>query len=387
MSPIKNAKLLILFEFLVEFRLYAVILVIYFASVTGSYALAMSVLSITMIAAALFEVPTGIFSDLIGRKYTVTLGAIASMLFVFFYALGGSFWILAIGAIFEGLSRALWSGNNDALLYDSLPHEQREELFNKFSGRSQSAGQAALAICAVLGGIIAIFSMSLVMWLTLIPQILAFIVTLFLVEPKLHSNKETNIYAHLFSSFNQFRHNYKLRLVSFASIIDFAFGETGFQFKPVFVNSLWPIWAVGLAQTFSFIGGSISFYFSGSVIKRFGEIRSLVYENIISRIIGVIALVFPTVLSPALLSVTSLMFGVTQVAKNSLMQKEFTNEQRATLGSINSLLASISFAIVSFILGFTADQIGPVKALLLINLVLFFPLYLYWKIFTHNKQP
>jgi MFS family permease len=225
------------------------------------------------------------------------------------------------------------------------------------------------------------------MWLTLIPQILAFIVTLFLVEPKLHSNKETNIYAHLFSSFNQFRHNYKLRLVSFASIIDFAFGETGFQFKPVFVNSLWPIWAVGLAQTFSFIGGSISFYFSGSVIKRFGEIRSLVYENIISRIIGVIALVFPTVLSPALLSVTSLMFGVTQVAKNSLMQKEFTNEQRATLGSINSLLASISFAIVSFILGFTADQIGPVKALLLINLVLFFPLYLYWKIFTHNKQP
>jgi predicted MFS family arabinose efflux permease len=142
-----------------------------------------------------------------------------------------------------------------------------------------------------------------------------------------------------------------------------------------------------LAQTFSFIGGSISFYFSGSVIKRFGEIRSLVYENIISRIIGVIALVFPTVLSPALLSVTSLMFGVTQVAKNSLMQKEFTNEQRATLGSINSLLASISFAIVSFILGFTADQIGPVKALLLINLVLFFPLYLYWKIFTHNKQP
>ncbi len=64
----KNVKLLILFEFLIEFRLYSAIIVIYFAAVTGSYALAMSLLSIVMISAAVFEVPTGVFSDLVGRK-------------------------------------------------------------------------------------------------------------------------------------------------------------------------------------------------------------------------------------------------------------------------------------------------------------------------------
>jgi len=105
MSLRRNIRLLILFQFLVEFRLYAAVLVIYFAQVTGSYALAMSVLSVGMIAAAAFEVPTGIFSDLVGRRNTVVLGAIASILFVFFYAIGGSFLMLAIGAVFEALRK------------------------------------------------------------------------------------------------------------------------------------------------------------------------------------------------------------------------------------------------------------------------------------------
>lgn len=381
----KNVKLLILFEFLIEFRLYSAIIVIYFAAVTGSYALAMSLLSIVMISAAVFEVPTGVFSDLVGRKNTVALGAIASILFVLFYAIGGSFWILAVGAVFEGLSRAFWSGNNDALLYDSFSKEEVEAGFTKYIGRLQSAGQAALAICAVLGGIVAVFSLNLVMWLTLIPQVLALVVSLFLIEPRSHSKKDGNIYAHLGTALKQFKHNYKLRMISLSSIIGFAFGETGFQFSSVYINSLWPIWAVGLSKTLSFVGGSISFYFSGAVIKKLGLLKSLVIENIISRSVTFLALFFPNILSPILMSSTSLLYGVSQTAKNTLLQKEFTTEQRATLGSINSLLASIAFAVVSFLIGYIADKIGPINALLMVNGVLLLPLWIYWKIFKHNR--
>ncbi|MBI3956280.1 MFS transporter [Candidatus Gottesmanbacteria bacterium] len=381
----KNVKLLILFEFLVEFRLYAAILVIYFAHVTGSYALAMSVLSIVMISAALFEIPTGVFSDMIGRKNTIVLGSLASVLFVLFYAIGNSYWFLIIGAIFEGLSRALWSGNNDALMYDSLLDKNMEEEFSQYSGKSSSAGQAALAICAVLGGIIATFSLGLAMWLTLIPQIIALGVSLFISEPRVHSKKSGDVYSHLAESFNQFKENYKLRLISFASIMRFAFGETAFQFKPVFINTLWPLWAVGLAHSLSFIGGSISFYLSGPIIKKFNALKVLVGEIIINRVFNTIALVFPTVASPALMSLTSLTFGAGQVANNTLMQNEFTNEQRATLGSINSLAASVAFAAVAFLIGLFADEIGPIKVLLIIQIILLFPLWIYWKIFNHNK--
>lgn len=85
------------------------------------------------------------------------------------------------------------------------------------------------------------------------------------------------------------------------------------------------------------------------------------------------------------MSLTSLTFGAGQVANNTLMQNEFTNEQRATLGSINSLAASVAFAAVAFLIGLFADEIGPIKVLLIIQIILVFPLWIYWKIFNHNK--
>jgi MFS family permease len=102
----RNIRILKWFNFFIDFRLYAPIAILYFSKVTGSFALGMSIFSITMIASALFELPTGIFSDKIGRRKTVILGATAAVLFSIFYAIGGSFWMIAIGAVFEGLSRS-----------------------------------------------------------------------------------------------------------------------------------------------------------------------------------------------------------------------------------------------------------------------------------------
>jgi MFS family permease len=75
----RNIRLLAWFNFLLDFRLYMPVMVIYFELITHSYALAMSVLSVTMLSAALLEVPTGLFSDMVGRKRTIVAGAIASL--------------------------------------------------------------------------------------------------------------------------------------------------------------------------------------------------------------------------------------------------------------------------------------------------------------------
>lgn len=64
----KNIKLLAWFNFLLDFRFYSPIAIIYFTKVSGSFALGMSVFSLTMLSSALFEVPTGFYSDMIGKK-------------------------------------------------------------------------------------------------------------------------------------------------------------------------------------------------------------------------------------------------------------------------------------------------------------------------------
>src|SRR5690348_13401937 len=97
----KNIRLLGWFNFLLDFRLYGPIIILYFTQVSGSFALGMSVFSITMLASAIFEVPTGVFSDKIGRKKTIVCGSIASVISVALYAVGGTYGMLVAGAIFE----------------------------------------------------------------------------------------------------------------------------------------------------------------------------------------------------------------------------------------------------------------------------------------------
>ena len=64
----RNIKLLTWFNFFTDFKLYAPVAIIYFSQVSGSFALGMAVFSIATVSSAFFEIPTGIFSDMIGRK-------------------------------------------------------------------------------------------------------------------------------------------------------------------------------------------------------------------------------------------------------------------------------------------------------------------------------
>jgi len=75
---------LALFNFFTDFNLYGEILVLYFVKLTASYMLEMNLFSIIMISSAVFELPTGIFSDFIGRKKTMMLGAVCSVLLIIF---------------------------------------------------------------------------------------------------------------------------------------------------------------------------------------------------------------------------------------------------------------------------------------------------------------
>jgi MFS family permease len=332
------------------------------------------------VSAAIFEVPTGIISDLVGRKKTVILGAVNSLLCLIFYAIGGSYFVLFTGAILQGLSRAFYSGNNDALLYDTLKENKKEHEFHFYLGKTSSMFQAALAIASLAGGFMANISFGLVMWASVIPQIFTTIFAFMLSEPKIVEKGNANIYEHLKTSLKLFLDNMKLRLLTGASVLSFSLGESAFFLRSAFVNTLWPIWAVGISYTISFVGGTLSFWFSGKAIEKYTPLKILKFEIIYNRIVNFIALLFPTVISPALMSSTSLTYGMGSVAKSTLLQKEFSDKQRATMGSLNSFAGSIAFGVFSFCLGIIADNFGLIIPLVIVQIFLIIPLLFYKEI-------
>lgn len=340
----------------------------------------MSLFSVVMISSAIFEVPTGVFSDLLGRKKTLMMGALAALMSAIFYAVGQTYWILFVGALFEGLSRSWYSGNNDALLHDSLSEIGHKESYAHYLGKTNTMFQLALLVGAVAGSILAQWSFPLIMWLSVAPQIVCFVLAFFITNPQRFTEGKTNIFAHIKNSTFHIWKNKTLRLLSVQDIISFGIGESSFHFGAAFINTVWPLWAIGFSKMISYGGAAVSFWFSGKSIQRFGAYNILIIANIYTRIANFIAYGFPTLFSPVLMASSSIFYGATSVGKNSLMQHEYTDDQRATLGSINAFLGNIFYGIFAPFLGLIADQHGPAKALIVVQFCMLTVLYINFRL-------
>lgn len=369
-----NIRLLAGFNFLTDFSLFAPVAILYFAKVSGSLALGMSIFSLVMLSQAVCETPTGIISDISGRKKTVIWGAIAKVIGYCLYAFGGNYWYLALGAIFEGVSRAFYSGNNDALLHDTLTESGKANEYAIFLGKTGSFFQIALGMAAIAGSVIANWSFKAVMVVSILPQALALILACFFYEPRVVSKIDSNPFTYLREAIRLFRENRKLQLITIGVTLRDSLGEAAYQFRAVFISLLWPVWAIGIANMLGNFGAAISFFVSGKIIKRFGAEKILAFETLFNRSVNLVALGFPNPVSPLLMSSTSMTFGLGIVATNSLMQAEFSDQQRATMGSLSSLVGSIGLAMAALGIGWLGDMIGPIKTLILVQLILFGPL-------------
>jgi MFS family permease len=380
-----NVQLLSWFNFFLDLRFYSPIAIIYFSAVTGSFALGMSIFSVVMLSSAIFEVPTGVFSDLIGRKQTLVWGAVASLVSVLLYALAPTYLFLLAGAVIEGIARAFYSGNNESLLMDTLAETKDEEAYAENLGKTSAMFQWALAVSAIVGGLLAELSLPLVMWISVVPAIFGVLIALQIREPRIHKEATTNMFAHLKEAIRLFRKNDRLRTLSLADAISYAQGEAGYQFRAAFIQTLWPLWAIGLAKTLSNIGAAISFHFAGRIVRKHNALPVLLVGKLYSLGSNIVSTVIPTPVSPIILSSSSLFFGTGIVASSDLLQREYSAAQRATMTSLTSLLSSVAFAIVALGVGLAADGIGPARALLSLQTLAIVSFLLNWKVFKAER--
>ncbi len=337
-----------------------------------------------MVAAAFFELPTGIISDLAGRKKTIIMGNVANVLSLLLYVIADSVWVLLAGAIIQGMSHAFFSGNNDAMLHDSLKEEGKEDEYANILGRTKSMFQLALCLSALVGAVIAPWSFRWAIWIAIVAQCLTLIISFFFVEPHVHSRESTNVLAHTKEAFRLFFKNAKLRMHSIGSVIWNGFGETTFYFEPAFISTLWPVWGIGIARTLDHALGWASYWYAGPAIRKSGAVMALIISLIATNVLSFLAFGLQSSLSPILLSLTAIPYGIIVVAQNSLMQKEFSDKQRATMGSLNALFGSILFGICSVLMGWIADVWNPVTAMIVVQIVITSLIPLYW--LMYRKQ-
>lgn len=147
--------------------------------------LLMAIYDVVVVA---LEVPSGYLSDLIGRRVTLVLGSAAGAMGCAFLFLGGPFAVFLVGQSLQGLSKALQSGTDSALLYDTLAALGREDEVASQETRAFRFRFAALGVSAVSGGLLAQVSPSAVYLATAVALTLATLFTLLMREPPANSD-------------------------------------------------------------------------------------------------------------------------------------------------------------------------------------------------------
>ena len=107
----------------------------------------------------LFEVPTGIVADTVGRRASYLLGTVtltaSTLLYVLLWQMGAPFWQWALVSMLLGLGFTFFSGAVEAWLVDALSATGFKGELEAVFGRGQMVSGAAMLTGSVAGGFIA----------------------------------------------------------------------------------------------------------------------------------------------------------------------------------------------------------------------------------------
>jgi MFS family permease len=328
----------------------------------------------------LFEVPSGALADTLGRKsllVAASLLMVVEMSCLLFAPKDGGwllFWLCVANRFLSGLSEAAASGADEALAYDSLPEENREEAWDGILGHAMRLRSVGFVIAMILGGLLydpamvnrilpegaqisATFAHRLPVALVLVQALLCTVITLRMVEPKKAKHESTwvsclkAVKLTLATAKWVFTTPATLVIVVIGLAIDSAVRNFATINSSYYRMIDLPEW------TFGFIGASIGLLgyvvptIAAKLNKRFSTLTNLGFIACIALVglIGIVPGNSRWCLIPAMLLMTTL--GFLGFTMSRALNRESDSAQRATVLSVKGLAFNLAYG--TFSLGFS----------------------------------
>lgn len=363
----KNLYLFGWHNFCAGLWLFAALAIIYFEQITGSYALAMLAFSFVNLVQSLSEVPCGIFSDRIGRRYTLLLSSFTIFINMLLWAAAGyynSMWMLFVGSALRGIGLAFLSGTDTALMYETLAQLKKRKLFDKVFAKSCSYHQIGLVLSAIIATIVTYYgSINILAWLSIIPAFAKIIISWMFVEPKSNLEEGISPWEQVKKSIKLFIKKPKLRRYALLQIINSSLFLAIFRFESMYYEKLVPIYLINIARTLQHIIGCISFWLV-PFVRKISFLKLLFLSSLGNAIIRTIGLLMNNALTPFFTATHNFFYGIASTAEVTLIQKEYNKGLRATMDSITALFGGIMIAIFGYAFGAFADYTSPRTAIM-----------------------
>ena len=134
----------------------------------------------------LLEVPSGYFSDVVGRKATLLISSAALIGAYVLFVIDSSFAVFVAAQVLLAMGIAFNSGTDTSFHYDSLASLNREEEFDSREAIVARNGLLSSALAALVGGFAGAIGLHFAYVASAVAAIGTFVIVLAFVEPRSH---------------------------------------------------------------------------------------------------------------------------------------------------------------------------------------------------------
>ncbi len=322
----------------------------------------------------IFEIPTGVVADTLGRRASYLLGtltlAVTTVLYWLLWVWESPFWAWAVVSMLLGLGFTFFSGAVDAWLVDALHATEYRGSLEAVFGRATVVGNVAMLAGSVLGGIVAqLTDLGVPFLIRGGVLVLMFLVAALLMRdlgftPERGVGPITATRTVLRASIRYGLGNRPVRWLMLATPFTMGVGFYVFYALQPYLLELWgdedAYSIAGLAAAILAGAGVVGGLLAPLVRRLFRKRTSAILLATLSSVAVLVALAFTTNFWVAivLLAVWGIASSIDDPVHRAYLNDMIPSKQRATVLSFDSLLGSAGGAVFQPVLGRSADLGG-----------------------------
>ena len=322
----------------------------------------------------LFEVPTGVVADTVGRRASYLIGAItlsiATALYLLAWQLDAPFWAWAVTSVLLGLGFTFFSGATDAWLIDALADTGYEGKIESVLAKGEIVEGVAMLTGSIAGGLVAQATNLGVPYVLRAGFLLVTFVVAYLFmrdwgfTPARGKRPVEEVKHVLRMSIHHGFRNRPVRWVMLAAPFTMGVGIYGFYAMQPYLLELYgnpdAYVVAGLSAALvagSQIVGGLIVPLAGRVFERRTSIL-LISVVVSAAALAAIGLVQDFWLAVAALAVWALVSSASTPVRSAYLNGLIPSAQRATVLSFDNLMASSGGVVLQPALGRIADSSG-----------------------------
>lgn len=320
----------------------------------------------------IFEVPTGVVADTVGRRASYLLGSAtlfaSTGMYLWLWQIGNApFWLWALSSALLGLGFTFFSGATEAWLVDGLTHSGYKGTLEAAFAKGQIATGVAMLTGTIGGGIIAqVTNLGVPYILRIVFLALTFIAAFILMHdvgftPKRRESVSTEVGHILKASLKYGLHNPPVRWLMLAAPFTAGVSFYGFYAMQPYLLQLYghgQSYTVAALAAAIVAGAQIGGGFAVPLIRKaFKRRTTLLFTATLASaiVLGSIGLIHSLTLVIILLAAWGMLFAATIPVRQAYINELIPSKQRATVLSSDNLLSSAGAVVIQPALGKTAD--------------------------------